>query len=90
MRELSQLQLVIKDWSEDGALIVNFDYKTSDYTDDWIEQMWKQMNDLTGLILENASIQITDLNMVVPEEQNKLIYRANNTVAEYPDEKLYK
>ncbi|WP_243649493.1 amino acid adenylation domain-containing protein [Baia soyae] len=85
--QLFPMQIVVKDWSEEGSLQLDFDYRTSMFTDEYIEQMNSRMLYLAEQILQNPDVSIGDLTLLSDEETRELVYDFNHTEAEYPKDK---
>lgn len=80
------LQIVIKDWREDGALLVSFDYQISEYSDLQIEAMWEKLNNLIGFVLTNGETRVADLEIVTAPEREQLLDGWNRSAADYPSD----
>lgn len=80
------LQVVIKDWSEDG-LTLYLDYQTDCYQEDQIEYMIQHLLTLIERILTEPEIKLQNISCLTQEEMQKLLYEYNHTYAEYPKNK---
>ncbi|WP_205690232.1 non-ribosomal peptide synthetase [Chengkuizengella sediminis] len=85
--QMYSLQLVIKDWLDSGRLMVEFDYKTSEYDEEKIEEMYHRLNILINQILEDCNEEIRNINLLSNEEKRKLITEFNATESPYPKHK---
>jgi amino acid adenylation domain-containing protein/non-ribosomal peptide synthase protein (TIGR01720 family) len=81
------LQLVIKDWSDSGCLTLDFDYKTKDYSDEQIEDMYVRLVYLINQIIKTPDQPVGKLNLLTEGERKKLLYEFNASLAEYPKDK---
>ncbi|KNY26442.1 non-ribosomal peptide synthetase [Pseudobacteroides cellulosolvens] len=81
------LQLVIKDWSDDKELTLDFDYKLSDFSEEQIHYMYSKLNNIVEQMLENPEAKVKDLQLLTEAEKQNLIYEFNETHADYPKEK---
>jgi len=77
------LQIVVKDWREDGALLVSFDYKMSEYSEFEIESMAEKLLSLLQVLLTKPDARVADLEIVTPGEKRKLLDDWNRTEADY-------
>ncbi|MCM3738303.1 amino acid adenylation domain-containing protein [Bacillus cytotoxicus] len=80
------LQLIVKEL-EDENIELNFDYKTSEYTDEEIEMMYKCMMSVIETILKHEHLKINEIEMVTEEEKKQILYEFNDTNADYPRDK---
>ncbi|TKI55059.1 amino acid adenylation domain-containing protein [Brevibacillus antibioticus] len=83
------LQLVIKEWSGTDKLELQWDYKTSDYTEKEINRMFRQMVNLLKQAIAQPDKPIKSLQLLSEEERQELIYNRNQTVAPYPHEPVH-
>ncbi|WP_307250427.1 amino acid adenylation domain-containing protein [Croceifilum oryzae] len=85
--QLYPMQIVVKEWSEEGSLQLDFDYRTSVFTENYIEQMNARMIYLAEQILQKPDALICDLTLLSDAEVKELVYEFNHTAAEYPKDK---
>ncbi|MBU5265921.1 non-ribosomal peptide synthetase [Virgibacillus proomii] len=71
------LQIVIKDWQEDGRLSLDFDYKTDDYSSEEIDYIFNRINFLMKQLTSRPLHKISELEILPPHEKQSLI--SNNT-----------
>ncbi|WBW96384.1 amino acid adenylation domain-containing protein [Oceanirhabdus sp. W0125-5] len=81
------LQLIIKEWDNDERITLSFDYKTSEYSSDYISNMYKYMMNIACEILNNKDERIKNLGLLDDEEINERVYNFNSTKSEYPKDK---
>ncbi|OOM76973.1 plipastatin synthase subunit C [Clostridium puniceum] len=77
------LQLTIKEWMND-VITLNFDYKTSDYSEEEIQVMSNSIINIITEILENKNCQVKDIKLLGDEEINHKIHVLNSTSSIYP------
>jgi amino acid adenylation domain-containing protein/non-ribosomal peptide synthase protein (TIGR01720 family) len=82
--QLYALQVVVKDWSDSGALTLDIDFKLRDYTDLQVDELFARLNILTDQMIRNPQEQLGKLSLLSGEEESKLLYLFNATAAEYP------
>ncbi len=72
---------------EHNAIRACFEYYTSIFKKDTIEQFCKQFVNILEIITEQPDIPIKDIDIVSEDEHFKLIHEFNNTSVDYPEEK---
>ncbi|MED2253694.1 non-ribosomal peptide synthetase [Brevibacillus parabrevis] len=82
--QIYSMQLVIKEWSDSGRISISFDYKTSDYAEEQIEDLFARLTALTRKIVARPDEPIKQLTLFSEEEQQKLVVEYNRTDAFYP------
>ncbi|TGU69966.1 non-ribosomal peptide synthetase, partial [Mesorhizobium sp. M00.F.Ca.ET.186.01.1.1] len=88
--QIYSMQLVIKEWSDSGRISISFDYKTSDYAKEQIEDLFARLTALTRKIVARPDEPIKQLTLFSEEEQQKLVVEYNRTDAFYPrDQTIY-
>ncbi|MFC4101260.1 amino acid adenylation domain-containing protein [Paenibacillus xanthanilyticus] len=78
------LQLVIKEWSEDGGLTLDADYKLSEHDEDGIRRMLALIRTMNEHILTGAETAVSSLELLTEEERTRQLIAFNDTAAEYP------
>ncbi|MCK4258884.1 MAG: amino acid adenylation domain-containing protein [Halanaerobiales bacterium] len=73
------LQLIIKEWSDQDQIELDYDYKISDYRQGDIDEMYTRFCFLIRQILDNPGERIEDVNILTNEEKNHFIYEFNRT-----------
>lgn len=76
------LQLIVKEW-EDANITLNFDYKTSEYSEQQIQVMHNSMINIIKEILTKESLQIKDIKLLSEEEINYKIHTLNGANSNY-------
>lgn len=77
----------IYDINDTGNLIINYDYLTDKYSEDDIINMNNRIYYMIDQILDNTNINSCDIEIVTPEEKNKIFNVFNNTKVIYSKEK---
>lgn len=85
--QLYSLQLVVKDWLDSGSLIVDMDYKIHDYTEEQIDHIYRQLNNLVTQIIVNPHEKVSKLSLLSEDEKKLQLDDFNATKTEYPKEK---
>lgn len=78
------LQLTINEWKYDN-ITLNFDYKTSDYSEQEIQTMHNSMINIIKEILTKENCRVKDIKLLSNEEINYKIYTLNSTSSAYPN-----
>ncbi|UOX98968.1 amino acid adenylation domain-containing protein (plasmid) [Bacillus cereus] len=80
------LQLVIKEWADEG-LEIQYDYKVADFEEDQINCMHERFLALIEQVLRNEDQSIKELSLLSDDEQKFMLEKFNNTAVVYPKEK---
>lgn len=81
------LQIIIKEWIDNGSITLNFDYRVDDYTDKYISNMYRFFQNIIDQIMRDDKKQIKDIKLLTPEEIDHTIYTMNSTKTYYPKDK---
>ncbi|RJE89650.1 amino acid adenylation domain-containing protein [Paenibacillus sp. 1011MAR3C5] len=82
-----ELQWVIKDWSDTGALTLDLDYRTDVYSEQQIHDMAESLLALIDGMLASPRASIGSLSLLSGQERQRQITELNDTAAEYPSDK---
>lgn len=86
--QIYSLQLIIRDWLDSGSLILDFDYKVNDYTQEQINDMYARLVHLIQSMIKIPSEKIRNVSVLSDDEKTKLVYQFNATETAYPKDKL--
>ena len=75
------------DINDSGIINVAYDYKTSKYTVEDIYALHSRLLHIMNQILEKDTLLLKDVDIVSPDEENEILYKFNNTDANYPKNK---
>lgn len=81
------LQIHIDDRDGEGVFRVHYDYLTEKFTETEIENMHSHICNLLFDAIKNDGKRIYELNILTPEEREKLLYTFNDTAVDYPRDK---
>ena len=81
------LQIHIDDRDSEGIFRVHYDYLTEKFTGDEIEKIHRHICNLLFDGIANPNKKLHELNILTPEEQQKLLYTFNDTAVEYAKDK---
>ena len=74
----------ITDINDTGELIVHYDYLEEKYSKKDFQDLHTRINYITEQILNRNDINIADIDIVTPEEKEKILSEFNNTTVQYP------
>ncbi|MDU5142221.1 MAG: amino acid adenylation domain-containing protein [Paenibacillus dendritiformis] len=82
--QLYPLQLIVTEWSPKEGLELYFDYKTGDYTDSQIDEMFRRLHHIADQVVSRPEAAIRDVQLLLPGEREELLYACNRTDRDYP------
>lgn len=77
----------IYDINDTGDLIINYDYLIDKYSIEDVTDVHNRIINMINQILENNDINSIDIEIVTPEEKDKILNVFNNTKVDYPKNK---
>ena len=77
------IDIQIYDLNDTGSLNIAYDYKTSVYEEKDIKKLHKRILNIIKQVTSQDEIQIKDIEIVTPEEKEKLVTEFNRTELEY-------
>lgn len=77
------IDIQIYDLNDTGSLNIAYDYKTNIYHSKDIEEIHQRILNIIKQIVLNDNIELKDIEIVTPEEKEKLIKEFNKTELEY-------
>ena len=80
------IDIQIFDINDTGDLSISYDYKTSIYEENEIKNIHQRILNVINQIIEKENIDLKDIEIVTPEEKEKLLNEFNKTELKY-DEK---
>ncbi len=81
------LDIHMFEWNDEGSIQIAYDYRTNKYDEQDILDLHARILHVIKQVIENKSILLKDIEIVTPEEKNKILYEFNNTKADYPNDK---
>ena len=85
--KISKFDLSIEAVPQNNTIALTFEYATSLFTEDFIENMSNHYLNILNNVLNNVAIKLKDIDILSKEEKNKILYDFNNTSTEYPKNK---
>ena len=79
----NNLEIQVYDLNDTGSLNIAYDYKTSIYEEKDIDNVNKRIMNIIEQVLSQENIKISDIDIVVPEEKEKIVVEFNKTELEY-------
>ena len=83
----NDLAIHIYDINDTGEMEINYDYLINKYSEQDISDLHKRILHIISQIVDNPTINLNNIDIVTPEEKNKILYEFNNTYTEYPKNK---
>lgn len=77
------MDIQISDFNDTGSLDISYDYKTNIYEDEDIEKLHKRILYIINQVIEKENIELKDVEIVIPEEKEKLLTDFNKTELKY-------
>lgn len=77
------MDIQISDFNDTGSLDISYDYKTSIYEQKDIENLHKRILYIIQQVISKEEIELKDIEIVTPEEKDKLVNEFNRTELEY-------
>lgn len=85
--QTESLQIHIDDRDNEGIFRVHYDYLTDKFTENEIKRMHQHICNLLFDAIVDDSKKLYELNILSPDEKQKLLYDFNNTAIDYPRDK---
>ena len=77
----------IYDINDTGDLIINYDYLIDKYSAEDVTDIHNRIINMINQVLENNEISSNNIEIVTPEEKDKILNVFNNTAVDYPRDK---
>lgn len=77
------LDIHIYDMNDTGNMNIAYDYQIVKYSDQDIENIHKRILFMIEQVFENADILVKDLDIITPDEKNRILNDFNNQKLEY-------
>lgn len=81
------INIHIHDNDDSGNLTMCYDYLVDKYSSEDIIATHNRILHIVNQLLNNINISMKDIEIVTPEEKNKILYEFNNTKVNYPKDK---
>ena len=81
------LDIHMFEWNDEGSIQISYDYRINKYNEQDILDLHARILHVIKQVIENKNILLKDIEIVTPEEKNKILYEFNNTKADYPKDK---
>lgn len=85
--QLYELQIVIKHWSSDGGLTLDYDYRLDAYQAEQIEELSRRLLLIIEQMLDKPQSAITSISLLTPAERHRELIDYNLTDTPYPHDK---
>ncbi|WP_054742438.1 non-ribosomal peptide synthetase [Cellulosilyticum ruminicola] len=81
------IQLIVKQWTSNGNINVDIDYKINDYDEKEIEELFRAITVVIEQVINKPDILVKNISLLSKKEEFELIYIFNQTEVEYPSDK---
>ena len=81
------LQIHLFDLHGEDSITVAYDYKADKYDSQDIQDLHARILTVINQVITNNNIVLKNIDIVTPEEKNKILYEFNNTAVDYPRDK---
>ena len=81
------IDIHLYDLNSSGSIDVAYDYKVSKYSDSDVEDIHNRILYMICQILEKNDICLNDIDIVTNKEKYNILYKFNDTKADYPKDK---
>lgn len=81
------IDIHIFDLNDENKLNIAYDYKVSKYNSTDMTKIHNRILSIISQVLDNTDLLISDIEIVTPDEKNKLIKEFNETQMDYPKNK---
>ena len=85
--ESDNLTIQFYDLDDEGTLNIAYDYKQLKYSRDFIKDMHSRIINIINQVLDNPEILLTNIDIITPEEKQKLLVDFNSTKIKYDENK---
>ena len=77
----------IYDINDTGSLIINYDYLVDKYSEEDVTDVHNRIINMINQVIDNNQINLKDIEIITPEEKDKILNVFNNTAVDYPRNK---
>ena len=84
---ISKFDLSLEIIPNNHGLLLNFEYATKLFNEEFIQNLSKHYLNIINIILNNIDTKIIDISILSEKEINKVLYEFNNTEANYSKDK---
>ena len=81
------LAIHFHDNNDTGNLLIEYDYQIAKLSRDTINKIHNSILTIINSVLENSTQTIQKIEIITPEEKNKILYEFNNRTLDYPKDK---
>ncbi|MDP4180345.1 MAG: amino acid adenylation domain-containing protein, partial [Bacillota bacterium] len=85
--KIAKFDITLNALEQGGKLFFDLEYCTRLFKKETVESLAKHFINILGSIVNNPDTMLSGLNMLSEEEKEEILYRFNDTKAEYPKEK---
>ena len=81
------LDIHMYEWNENDSIKIAYDYQITKYDEKDIKNLHARILYIIKQVTEDINIKLNNIEIVTPDEKNKLLNNFNNTALDYPKEK---
>ena len=81
------MQIHILDINDYGSANICYDYQTQKYSTEDIDNIHNRIKFIISQVLANSSLNINDIDIITPKEQETILNKFNNTIVDYDNSK---
>ncbi len=85
--KISRFDMIVFAMEQEKRIKLDIEYCTKIFKKETIEMFYQHFINVLTCIGENLETKLSDIEIVTEEEKNKILYKFNNTKAEYPRDK---
>ncbi|HCC07991.1 MAG TPA: hypothetical protein DEP72_07555 [Clostridiales bacterium] len=86
--DTNSVTIHVSDRESDGRLIVEIDYLKQLFNSEEIDSIFKHMFNLLAYAILHSEKKVYELEILTTAEKNELLYKFNDTYADYPRDKV--
>jgi len=86
-RSTVKFDLTLRGWDKGDKLEFNFEYDTALFKESTIRRFVGYFKKIVFAVLDKLSCKLWEIEIIPEQEKNEIIYRFNNTKADYPKDK---
>ena len=83
-QQIYALQVVIKDWTEQGTLQCMVDFKRKDYTEEQIDHVFAWLMSFIDMVVAKSEKKIVEIDLLLAEEKRDFLAQSRGITTDYP------
>lgn len=82
-----ELQIHIMDMDNTGVLNINYDYLVDAFSEEEVKYLHTRLIAIIKNAISDLDVNVENIRIMSPEEENKILYEFNDTKVDYPKDK---